>query len=55
MDSGYIYFYSNLDKCKLNGKYSSINNNYISGINLNNDFTIKEIEVFEINIKDNIN
>ena len=55
LDSGYIYFYSNLDKCKLNGKYSSINNNYISGINLNNDFTIKEIEVFEINIEDNIN
>ena len=54
LESGYIYFYSNFDKCKFNGKYSSINNQNVNGINLNYDFNISEIEVFEIIFEDMI-
>ncbi len=54
LESGYIYFYSNFDKCKFNGKYSSINNQQVNGINLNYDFNISEIEVFEIIFEDMI-
>ena len=54
LESGYIYFYSNFDKCKFNGKYSSINNQNVNGINLIYDFNISEIEVFEIIFEDMI-
>ncbi len=54
LEPGYIYFYTNFDKCKFNGKYSSINNQQVNGINLNYDFNISEIEVFEIIFEDMI-